>query len=587
MSWEVWTMKSKMSFFDPTLLKKNISRFSPAWAILLVGMFLAFPLTLLETLANTTRDVRKEVAIDHINGCVTGGVIVAIFAALIFAALVFKYLHGTKAAYMMHAFPMTRTCLFVTNTVSGLLFYLVPALLTTLCCLGVLAARGVNGCDGMVWGMFLRWTLQYLFFYGLAVFTMHISGNSVIGVLSYAALNFILLLIPVLVLLLIGCYFYGFDYEIPMTMLRLAPVIGMIIEKENVLGLTAIYAAVGVALTVLAWVHYRSRHVERAGDAMVYSWARIAFRLVFTFCCTLGLGWFLAAFFSLFTDDRTIFLPYALLGCFLGWFGSSMMLERTVKVFKNKKIWLGFAAFAAVLVLVTAGLKYDLLGLQRRVPETASVETVEIWTDATGNSDSAAITVTSPAQIEQIRAVHSNAIEHRTGYDLGEGLFFNYSWNSVHIRYHLKDGTTVQRVYELTEDKDINAITALYADPVIAADWYDRTLPKTILSAMLYGMEDTVVEIGEDGVEYYGPDDGRNCINCSALRDAMIADAAAGRLPISSYYGLYWEDETGKTYYRLEMYSGRFSSSWDIYTIPDTATETLKLFEGSEGSANP
>ena len=34
MSWEVWTMKSKMSFFDPTLLKKNVSRFAPAWALL-------------------------------------------------------------------------------------------------------------------------------------------------------------------------------------------------------------------------------------------------------------------------------------------------------------------------------------------------------------------------------------------------------------------------------------------------------------------------------------------------------------------------------------------------------------------------
>ena len=40
-------MKSKMSFFDPTLLKKNIGRFAPAWAILQVAMFLAFPMSLM------------------------------------------------------------------------------------------------------------------------------------------------------------------------------------------------------------------------------------------------------------------------------------------------------------------------------------------------------------------------------------------------------------------------------------------------------------------------------------------------------------------------------------------------------------
>ena len=40
MSWEVWTMKSKMSFFDPTLLKKNVGRFAPAWALLTLALFL-------------------------------------------------------------------------------------------------------------------------------------------------------------------------------------------------------------------------------------------------------------------------------------------------------------------------------------------------------------------------------------------------------------------------------------------------------------------------------------------------------------------------------------------------------------------
>ena len=569
-------MKSKMSFFDPTLLKKNIGRFAPAWAILQVAMLLAFPMTLMLDLENMDLAYRKQSALRHLSSSVDAGVVFAVLAALLFAALVFKYLHTTKAAYMMHAFPMTRNCMFVTNLISGLLFYLVPALVTTLCCLGVLAARGVSGCDGQVWGMFLRWTLQYLFFYGLAVFTMHLSGRTVISVLSYAALNFVFLLIPVLVMILMESYFFGFDYEIPETLVRLAPAAALLTEKGNLLGLTAIYAGIGVVLLVLAWVHYRVRQVERAGDAMVYTWARIAFRLVFTLCCALGLGWILAAFFSMVSSESSVFLPYALLGCFLGWFGSTMMLERTVKVFKNKKIWLGFAIFAAVLTLFVACLKYDVLGFQRRVPETAKVESVDIWTDYDRYGVTDRITLTDAAEIEKLREVHANVLEERDGADLSEGLYTSYTLDTIHIKYKLKDGTTLQRRYEITEEKDYQTISDFYADPAVVAAWYDRVLPRTIKGATLYG-NDSILETDEDGNEYYT----QNVLECrdvSALRAAMIADAAAGRLPINNGFNQYGKYEDGTTYYDLEFYSGP-EAYWYHYSIPETATETLRLFQ--------
>ena len=571
-------MKSKMSFFDPTLLKKNIGRFAPAWAILQVAMFLAFPMTLMLELANM--DVigadRREVALRHLSSSVDAGVVFAVIAALLFAALVFKYLHSTKAAYMMHAFPMTRNCMYVTNLVSGLLFYLVPALVTTLCCLGVLAARGVSGCDGQVWGMFLFWTLQYLFFYGLAVFTMHISGRTVISVLSYAALNFVFLLIPVLIMILLENYFYGFDYWISDPLVRLAPAVALLREEGPLLGLTAVYGGIGVVLLILAWVHYRVRQVERAGDAMVYTWARIAFRLIFTLCCALGLGWILAAFFSMVASESTVYLPYALLGCFLGWFGSTMMLERTIKVFKSKKTWLGFAIFAAVLILFVACLKYDLLGFQRRVPETARVESVDIWTDYRRYSETDRITITDAAQIDKIREIHTNALKARDKEDQEDNQFLD-SWSSerVHIQYKLKNGTTVRRCYELTEEKDIQAIGEFYADPAVAAAWYDKVLPKTFRNVMLYG-NDELIETDEYGNEYYGQTV-LECRDISALRAAMIADAAAGRLPISNGFNGYGKYEDEVTYYNLEFYADQ-DSYWYSFAIPETATETLRLF---------
>ncbi|MBR4194609.1 MAG: hypothetical protein IKQ54_09830, partial [Oscillospiraceae bacterium] len=228
-------MKSKMSFFDPTLLKKNISRFAPAWAILTLALFLSLPLPLLRRLGE-----RWDSSPERFNNLqrlleedlLPVGVIFAFLAALLFAALVFKYLHRTRDAYMMHAFPMTRSCQFLTNAVSGLLFWLVPTLFNVLCAMGILAIHGVTGCGGAVWALLGKWLLAFLCFYGIAVFAMQLSGNTFIAVMSYGALNFMFLVLPLMLLLLTGVYFKGFDYVITENILRLSPIVDLLSGEE-------------------------------------------------------------------------------------------------------------------------------------------------------------------------------------------------------------------------------------------------------------------------------------------------------------------------------------------------------------------
>ena len=37
MNWEVLIMKSKTSFFNATVFRKDITRFAPLWALYLIG----------------------------------------------------------------------------------------------------------------------------------------------------------------------------------------------------------------------------------------------------------------------------------------------------------------------------------------------------------------------------------------------------------------------------------------------------------------------------------------------------------------------------------------------------------------------
>ena len=609
MSWEVWTMKLKMSFFDWTLLKKNISRFAPAWGLALLVMILALPAGLLHELSKIELSeiwmgTKREIVTEYFEENAAFGPIFSFFAAGLFAALLFHYLHKPRAAYMMHAFPMTRTCLFVTNTVSGLLFWLVPALATGLLTHLVLLANGISGCGGLLWELLGRWFLQYLCLYGIAVFAMVLAGNTMIALLSCAALNGVFALLPLLTLELVKTYCYGLDVSVAVDSLAyLAPVSAMIGRCK--IEFLWIYAAVGLVLLVLAWLHYRRRHIERAGDAMAYGWARVAFRLVFTYTCTLGIGFFLAEFFDSMSNPSLDFLFYALIGCVIGWFASSMMVERTVKVFRKRAVWLGFAVWAVLLTGTVLGLRYDVLGSQRRVPEAEQVASVEIWTNEHYNEqyyytshtslrDSRdCVTLTDTADVNTIRTLHQNAVE---SWENGTyGTYEDGMWITLHICYHLKNGGTLRRVYDRISVEDCKAVAAIYRRPGLAVEFYDRILPERITSAVL---ENAEMEYDEE-IGWYGTT--LDCTQPKALRGAMLADAAAGRLQIPNAFTITWcddfdveapdsddenwdlEEKPGclTIYYLTDPSNNDFREDGAVWfsEFPLTATETRALFK--------
>ena len=587
-------MKLKTSFFDPTLLKKNVSRFAPAWALLLFVQFLTVPMNLLHMPTSQMHRLMEEDA-------AYWGIALSFICAIIFAGLLFKYLHKARTAYMMHAFPMTRSCMFLTNAVSGLLFWLVPTLITTLINYWILAGNHVYHAAGLAFGTLVQWTLMYLCFYGIAVFSAMLSGSTVISVISYGALNFVFYVLPFLSLGLVKSYTAGLLVRTPRSISYCSPLVGMVSAFNNgtqTLWLW-IYAAVGLALIVLAWVHYLHRHVERAGDAMVYGWSRIAFRVVFTASCTLGLGWVLEGIF----DDEG-FLLYALVGCILGWFCSAMMVERTVKVFQNRKSWIGCGISVLLLLLLVGGMYFDVLGWQRRVPETAQVESVELWTyeysyeyDEGFKTDR--ITLTEKDDVELIRAIHesmmNNAREDLPGRNLGR--YGSYGYNTIYIRYHLANGSTLTRAYYHFDESDWNRLSELYTRPDVCAAWYAENLPTKFRSVTLCGEVpySTVWKDGEwceepgwiDGpnVEHYTRSVELPCKNPAALRDAILADAAAGNLVINNFLtngsGYYWDDwrYIGDTYleYKLAQGSGDYYETL-VIPITEEATETIALF---------
>ena len=85
--------------------------------------------------------------------------------AIVIAAAVFGYLYQSRSANMIHAFPVTRTELFVTNYLSGLALMAIPQLLAALATNLVILGKA----NSMIWAVWTWFGITFgetIFFFG-------------------------------------------------------------------------------------------------------------------------------------------------------------------------------------------------------------------------------------------------------------------------------------------------------------------------------------------------------------------------------------------------------------------------------------
>lgn len=352
-------MKSRTSFFNIHVLKKNMTRFAPLWILFTVA----------EVLCVLSLGTGKPAILAEDFMYLMGPVAIFHCAyALIVAACLFGDLFDSRLCNGLHAMPMRREGWLVTNLVSGFLFALIPAVVT-----GGMAAILLReyAWIALVWqGTSL---LQFFFFFGFAVFSAMCAGKRLGMVAIYAIGNFL----SVLIFLVTSTVYQPLLYGVLISddwFTLFSPVVEMVSHTyingsydkmlgfvfygwlpENFLYLW-ICVGVGIVFYGLSFLLYRKRHLETAGDFLSFKIAKIFFLIAYTF----GFGTFLYHFAELFgLDGNYLFMTVGMLvGYFTGW----MLLERTVKIF-TKKVLVGFAAFA-VLFAGSIGLTMvDPLGV--------------------------------------------------------------------------------------------------------------------------------------------------------------------------------------------------------------------------------
>ena len=452
-------MKLRTSFFNASVLRKNLTRFAPLWALYAVAEVLCLTTVNLNEagfLADDLTYVMGPVSIFHMG------------YAFLVAVCLFGDLFDSRLCNGLHAMPMRREGWLLTHLASALLFALIPA-----------AAGGGFACIllGEYYWMALLWQavslLQFVFFFGIAVFCVMGTGKRVGMIAVYALLNFLSMLIywiakliyePLLPGVVLGDDWFNL----------FSPVVTFVEHTyvdfyyDKILGgffngfftehwlYLYLCAGIGIVFLLLSWLLYRKRHLETAGDFISFRPMRFFFLIAYTF----GAGALVYAFNYLFGAAFQSY-PFLAVGIVVGWFTGWMLLERTVKIFTKKTV-LGFVVFAAVFA-GSMGITYlDPMGITTYIPETENIKAACVYTLNDSyryelTDDTGGRVHSDPAGIALVQDLHRQMIE-TPAWD-GETV-------SIKVRYDLTNGIQVYRSYSVPAETETADNLSVYLSNV-------------------------------------------------------------------------------------------------------------------------
>ena len=569
-------MKSKISFFNKTIFLKNITLYWPIWAGYLIVLLFMQPIMLWSNFEYGkyydvyTTQMKFEDAVDTISISLNGWVIV--FAAVIIAMALYSYIYNAKSANMIHALPVDKTQLFGTNVISGLVFLIVPQIITALVSIGVCLSFGMTRVE--IIGLWLVESVAIAFVaFAFASCCAMFTGLLVALPIYVFVINFLPSWVYYMVYLVVNVYAHGASHlshrishiaqDVLAPMSSLARYIGLeeIYENEICVGLEiyggkllAVYVVLAILLYALAYFTYKKRHIEKAGEWITVEWLKPVFRFIVGMSAGIYGGLMIRILFDQFgiiVDGIGFVILMLVLGGF-GYFLAEMIVRKNFHVFQ-KKNWLKCAVFSVILLLSYGGMLCVADMTEKFVPEKDEVEKVSLYMGYD--------IVRDGEEAEQFIELHKKIIEN---IDLIEERaetlnYENAEYWYVSITYNMKNGDYVDRHYSLFGgdeeiDEIIKEISVLENDP---ENFLQNNLCKRYDEVVMF-YDSTVEAQFVNSKHNVGIDNPFDYVyetleftpeQTKELYEAVIADVRAGTLMkynVSSYWA-HMEDKMGGT----------------------------------------
>ena len=392
--------------------------------------------------------------------------IISLFLGMTLALTNFKYLYKKSITDMNYALPLSGTQRFFADYLSGCIMYIAPifgAILLSIAILGI--GTPIVPELNEFWKNF-DFVLKVIFivliaiiqFYTLTVLAIVFCGNTFESIFSIFAFN---VLIPASIacvwVALCQSYAYGIDQSAifynniftstsPVGSISFFFIVTDSIDYTdsfNVFLYTKwiiITLVVTALYLIAAYLLYRHRKAEDVSKPYVYKSAFYTIMTMSTFCV-------LSLFISF-----GVFLAAGIVLCGIVWFIMEVITRRGFKKFWQAGLGFG-AAVISVIVLCSLFSSTKGFGIAKKVPSTASVESIAIRDDIT---DYRKMIFRDKKVIEEAVKLHEELVDrhfNQEEYTYNTVKFDEYYPNtvdhSIYLQYSTYTGSTISREYNV------------------------------------------------------------------------------------------------------------------------------------------
>ncbi len=586
-------MQSKMSLFNRTVFEKNIKKTWPLWGFVTIGACLIPLLIVVQGFESATSRVGNWWELQELYNNILAYVVpyVSAVMAILAAMALWNYLYSSKSTGGMHSFPISRTGLFVTTYLSGLVIMVIPYAVSGI----FMIILGLILCGGIptaTFSLILGILLESIFFFSFATLTAHITSNITALPVLYAVFNFIGIIIENMVAFLGGRFLFGVEYSYSDRFSFLSPLVFIaknvetITDFDNVVGkqiadygygpieidiygsyvskywLLVVYGAVGIALFFLSLCIYRKRKNETAGDVIAVRGLKPVIIAIFTavtsFCGALVL-------YTMFANSYSRYVPWKYLICLIvagtiGYIIGNMLVEKTIKIF-NKHVVIGLIVSYVVYIMLVVTLGCDFLGVEKRVPDSSSIKSIEVRIEGNRYTIDAK---KYPEVVKTFTDMHKVIVESEALIDMrnigGSDYYYNDDYHGIQISmtYRLKGGSNLSRSYYVYIDiegkEELDNVILQYLSRPDVNMWLlhtDENGKVTWGRAYINGNSAKTIEIV-------------NAADCKALWNAIVEDTKDGSWGAYKHY-LEYEPYHGDVCIELDFEipsNGDYVSDW-------------------------
>ena len=423
-------MKCRTSSSDLAILKKDLTRFAPAWLSLCAILGLYYSSIRMD---NYLTDEFISLA--------------TVYAALL-GILVFGYLCDPVECNMVHSLPIRRSRLFWLHCLSASIMYLVPYAVFTFATRDMYS-QTMGYC-------FLYYALDFFLQFPIILLCMMVTGRKLGAALLYFFIQTFSAICMIVIEILYLPNLPGLNWnsiwlpDSPATIVyyyaELSRQNGLMDRDWLFLGQVLGASALMFAAALLM---YRRRKVEHAGDLLAVTWLDPVFAVCSAF----------AGICVVYVSTYEVELPICLVGAGFGYLFYWMLSKKTARVF-TLKILLGLACVLAGIWGSVELVRMDPLGLIHYVPDQVQVEEVTIYDSYRGGES---YTATAPMDIYSICQIHEELIDHHIS--IGEAEYAADRDAEIVLVYTLADGRYIEREYNCADPELIERLEWYLSQP--------------------------------------------------------------------------------------------------------------------------